>query len=1079
MSRIYQGGQAEPTYQGTVSNQGFNPNQVAGNERAIKEEGQRDLQDLETQNRERLRDEDMESTTRRAQDQVDQTQLQIAQQQITDQLRLEQSIEAASLQTSQLLAKNSLDGKISTDKANQDFAQLVERQSLQLKDLEEKTGLGIEARALGASQALARQELQAQQSVQNSQRAIGQAVIQGLVDFGVAGVKQVAADNQRMAQEQQKLNDSGFNSLIAPDVSGTASVIAEQNNILATENAEEQAYQQLAPGAPLQQEAYRGPSANAAQARNIQQRDIGLAAMSFEGDLNAIISDPNTRVVTPSGVKSFGEIDNASDYQNGVLQVARQLTAEYGITDKNAYESKLSYANAVKAAMGNAVRSGSTSILSRNQSNRYGAALDNAAVMAVNGRPQDGWNILRSAASARYPGKGMRETNDLAFKDYLDALPEDKLSSVKSVLKDPNNSGSAFGNESRYSEMIDKEIYDRNSFEKQQNDMVSYERAYEVEQISRSVGLEMSLAQTPEESNRIRTEAISRLQELETPEALDEINKLRGEDGNLSRNNNVRLGLLEGLEDGSTTKAGIEDALASRAISYEDAKSMLSRQATQDDFQNTLKEAGLDKGLNNFNSIVATTISNKAGESIDITEARNQSGGIAKQLYDRYEAELQQYVRSQGDSLTMQGLRQEADKIQAKYTAELLGDKASSGSSEDTGDIIVKDGIVTYKGWDKVPPARQVYNPTTGAVQGNYTRFTPTQLPANASPSDRLLSRKQFVDNMDVLKSGSTDFGPRLTELSRRLTTTPVRLLEAQSKALGYSGSSLGSIVSPDLEKFEPTSMESGKNALKALGFSDVGAAYLAGNIQQESSWVPGRKPWDDGGAPAGGLVSWRGSRLDKIQEYLGRGTGKPKLIQDASPSEQLNAMKWEMKKDYPSSYRVFTNPNSTEAQLKRESYRYWGWGGEGKRFAYAESLITSGTHTSGSGGGGNGELGPTGALSYRGNQAAYLETASVLKDIGFKIGEHSAFGGKSPVHAGNSYHNYDEAFDITHWNGTRAHSIAETRRLKETVRSMNLFKEVIGPGDGDPNHETHLHLGGLLRQPTAAEKVRLKSLFK
>ena len=1076
MSRIYQGGQADPTYQGTVSNQEFNPNQVAGNERAIKEKGQRDLQDLETQNRERLRDEDMESTTRRAQDQVDQTQLQIAQQQITDQLRLEQSIEAASLQTSQLLARNSLDGKISTDKANQDFAQLVERQSLQLKDLEEKTGLGIEARALGASQALASRELQAQQSVQNSQRAIGQAVIQGFVDFGVAGVKQVAANNQRIAKEQQRLNDSGFNSLIAPDVSGTASLIAEQNSILATESAEEQAYQQLAPDAPLQQEAYRGPAANAAQARNIQQRDIGLAAMSFEGDLNAIISDPNTRVVTPSGVKSFAEIDDASDYQNGVLQVARQLTAEYGITDKNAYESKLSYAKAVKAAMGNAIRSGSTSILSRNKSNRYGAALDNAVVMAMNGRPQDGWNTLRSAAIAKYPGKGMRETNDLAFKDYLDALPEDKLPAVKKVLKDPNNSGSAFGNEPRYLEMIDKEIYARNSFEKQQNDMVSYERAYEVKQISQSVGIQMRQAQTPEESNQIRTEAISRLQELGTTEAWDEINKLRGKDGNLSRNNNVRLGLLEGLEDGSTTKAGIEDALARQAISYEDAKSMLSRKATQDDFQNTLKEAGLDKGLNKFNSIVATTISNKAGESIDITEARNQSGGIAKQLYDRYEAELQQYVRSQGDSLTMQGLRQEADKIQANLTAELIGDKANNGSTEDTGDIVVKDGIVTYKGWDKVAPARQVYNPATGEVQGNYTRFTPSQLPVNASPSDRLLSRKQFVDNIAVLESGRTDFGPRLTELSRKLTTTPVRLLEAQSKALGYSGSSLGSIVKPDLEKFEPTSMESGMNALKAMGFSDVGSAYLAGNIMQESSWLTGEKPRDDGGAPAGGLVSWRGSRLDKIQEYLGRGTGKPKLIQDASPSEQLNAMKWEMKKDFPSSYRIFTNPNSTETQLRRESYRYWRWGEEGKRFAFAESLITSGTHTSG--GGGNGELGPTGALTYRGNKAAYVETASLFEDIGFKIGEHSAFGGTAPVHAGNSYHNYDEALDITHWNGTRGHSIAETRRLKETIRSMNLFKEVIGPGDGDPNHETHLHLGGLLRQPTAAEKVRLKALF-
>jgi hypothetical protein len=426
---------------------------------------------------------------------------------------------------------------------------------------------------------------------------------------------------------------------------------------------------------------------------------------------------------------------------------------------------------------------------------------------------------------------------------------------------------------------------------------------------------------------------------------------LRGEDGNLSRNNNVRRGLLEGLEDGSTTKAGIEDALARRAISYEDAKSMLARRATQDDFQNTLKEAGLDKGLNKFNSIVATTISNKAGESIDITEARNQSGGIAKQLYDRYEAELQQYVRSQGDSLTMQGLRQEADKIQANLTAELIGDKASSGSSEDTGDIIVKDGIVTYKGWDKVAPASQVYNPATGEPQGNYTGYTGPQMPNNASPSDRILSRKQFVDNIAVLESGSTDFGPRLREMAKKFDTTPVRFLEAQSKALGYSDASLGTISAPLIEQFEPTSMESGKNALKALGFSDIGAAYLAGNIQQESAWN-GKRSWGgvynpttgamDGTSRNGGLVSWASwsndpARLGLIENYLG------KSIEQASHSEQLMAMKWEMKKNYPSSYRIFTNPNATKAQLRRESKRYWGYGHEGARFKYAESLITSG----------------------------------------------------------------------------------------------------------------------------------------
>ena len=57
--------------------------------------------------------------------------------------------------------------------------------------------------------------------------------------------------------------------------------------------------------------------------------------------------------------------------------------------------------------------------------------------------------------------------------------------------------------------------------------------------------------------------------------------------------------------------------------------------------------------------------------------------------------------------------------------------------------------------------------------------------------------------------------------------------------------------------------------------------------------------------------------------------------------------------------------------------------------------------------------------------------------------------------HARNSYHNFNEAFDITHWKGTRLDSIEKTRQLKEAIRSLGLFEEIIGPGDGDPNHLT------------------------
>jgi len=121
--------------------------------------------------------------------------------------------------------------------------------------------------------------------------------------------------------------------------------------------------------------------------------------------------------------------------------------------------------------------------------------------------------------------------------------------------------------------------------------------------------------------------------------------------------------------------------------------------------------------------------------------------------------------------------------------------------------------------------------------------------------------------------------------------------------------------------------------------------------------------------------------------------------------------------------------------------------------------------------------LGPTGALTYEANKQAYLNIGTAMQLAGFQIGEHSAFDQVDPVHAGNSYHNYDEAFDVTHQTGDYNTSIAKTKQLKELIRSMNIFKEVIGPGDGDPDHETHLHLGGLIRPITQEELDLINSI--
>ena len=117
-----------------------------------------------------------------------------------------------------------------------------------------------------------------------------------------------------------------------------------------------------------------------------------------------------------------------------------------------------------------------------------------------------------------------------------------------------------------------------------------------------------------------------------------------------------------------------------------------------------------------------------------------------------------------------------------------------------------------------------------------------------------------------------------------------------------------------------------------------------------------------------------------------------------------------------------------------------------------------------------------TDALTYEDNKNAYQQTGQALQQLGFQVAEHPDFGGVAPVHAGNSFHGYGEAFDITHQTGNREDSIEKTRQLKELIRSMNLFKEVIGPGDGNPAHETHLHLGGLMRPLTVEDVEKLNS---
>ena len=210
---------------------------------------------------------------------------------------------------------------------------------------------------------------------------------------------------------------------------------------------------------------------------------------------------------------------------------------------------------------------------------------------------------------------------------------------------------------------------------------------------------------------------------------------------------------------------------------------------------------------------------------------------------------------------------------------------------------------------------------------------------------NKYLTTAERNDSIKAYATGGA-YPASVTKKAYALGVTADQLVRDQAAFAGYQ---LGDRPQQSIDQAtgapagDPTNLRTGYQALMAMGFPERGAAYLAGNIQQESGWN-GQRTWGevmgDGSDRNGGLVSWMDDaqrnhyRLRNIENYL----GKP--ISQATAQEQLDAMVWEMRRRNPDSYRVFMNPNSTDAQLRRASYRYWGYGHEGARFTYANSLL-------------------------------------------------------------------------------------------------------------------------------------------
>ena len=240
----------------------------------------------------------------------------------------------------------------------------------------------------------------------------------------------------------------------------------------------------------------------------------------------------------------------------------------------------------------------------------------------------------------------------------------------------------------------------------------------------------------------------------------------------------------------------------------------------------------------------------------------------------------------------------------------------------------------------------------------DFTSLTPDQITnglkvprSEMDPTkDRFLDEYQLKTDVNAILKGEPT-SARTNVLAKMLGLSPQAFVQSQMDVMG-----LPSLRSMKREQEKPQQVSSNAFDIKSapegmklleqeFGFPRLGAAYLAGNIQQESGWH-GLRQWGqvagDGTNRNGGLVSWASwaddsARLGAIERYYG------KNIAQISEIDQLKYMVHEMKRRNPNAYRTFMNPNASEAALRRASYQYWGFGHEGGRYAYANNLLKYG----------------------------------------------------------------------------------------------------------------------------------------
>lgn len=881
MSRIYQSQQAETRYQGSARSADFAPEQVVSSEQKLRQYKEATIQDAETMGREISR-----------QMQLDQAALGYKQEAARGQLGLQNFGERAVLGMQQQYDSNSLRQQqtyeaslTALEGAHMRASQAVASANLQATQTAIQGLLSLSSTALKfQEQRLARQEKIKQEN------AILDSIVDNFDEF---------AQVQPAEQEQAKIKDTVIKSE-STALNKAADTLAGSNDPIDI-NAETK----LRQGTTWNQlSSIRG---NVYAARAMFPVALGEAAASGAIRPGAQGLE-DTRQFTRDFIRRAGLIGVDKSVLASVFAPTALAAIQNTVMATTQQEAKQ-----VREANLARVQAATSELADGTSASSAGADWQKAADEHAHGNI--GFNGQYSAA-----------LNYQVTEEFLKNLAENKNIEAIQALREhevvPGNKGTKLGKQ--FDHLFDK-------YEKEAR--VAAIQEFNLQQTEQNIALKQAVQfyyDNPSPENRQK--AIVQLRSIGSEDALTEANKLA--QFGLNYDPQKKFDLLE------MEQRGVE-------IPESTLRSLLSKGTINEAEYKQFSKAGPEKAaIKNVDDYIKKIDSGLKASMQGTAGAQDLTPDVRAELNIRHRAMVEELRSLVGAEVKVNpGIANsptELARIIEAKTQYLLSqpryklDNNGGGGWKFGAEIKADQRLARIT----VGPGIQDFSKLSPEDAFGKLKFPKSEMDAT---KDNFLSLNDLkADVKRVMEGKQASNKTRLW--AKKLGLSSTAFIEAQ---LGVRGlPSLKAIKSGTaMEVIDIKDASAGYRHLKSMGFPTKGAAYIAGNIQQESGWH-GLREWGevagDGTNRNGGLISWASwannpARLGAVERHF----GKP--IAQIPETDQLAYMKLEMQRRNPQAYRVFMNPNASDAQLRWASYQYWGYGHEGSRYSYAQSLLKYG----------------------------------------------------------------------------------------------------------------------------------------